>query len=177
MANGLRWSTQQLAEYLGKKGASAPCTPLPKNIKQANSQNRLPTIAPVSANQVLIEALSAQIRDEDSLQIACIEYARSLEPIHPVVAWLFHPANGGKRPKGVAGRLKAMGVKKGVPDLLLNFGNGRWRGLAIEMKWGKNNTTLEQNEWLSRYQAEGYLIGICWSLGDFMQLMDCYLEG
>lgn len=60
----------------------------------------------------------------------------------------FHPANGGSRSRAEAGIFKAMGVKAGVPDLVI-----LWRtplGPAhgyIEVKAGKGKLTDSQVAW------------------------------
>lgn len=48
--------------------------------------------------------------------------------------WLHSIPNGGLRDKITAGKLKAEGVKKGVPDIHLPYSVGKWHGLYIEMK-------------------------------------------
>ena len=47
----------------------------------------------------------------------------------------FHPANGGKRGKAEAGRLKGMGVVAGIPDLIV-VADGKAYGLEIKTEAG-----------------------------------------
>jgi hypothetical protein len=42
---------------------------------------------------------------EDDLQRACIEWAELHVAKYPLLAWLTHVPNGGKRPPGEAGKL------------------------------------------------------------------------
>lgn len=51
--------------------------------------------------------------------MSCVEWIDLMLPLYPVLEWIIHVPNGGKLPRGLAGKLKAMGVKKGVPDILL----------------------------------------------------------
>lgn len=99
-------------------------------------------------------------RDE---QVALIRWARAWEDVHPELALLFHIPNGGWRHKATAGRLKAEGVKAGVPDLFLPVPSDHHHGLFIEMKWGKNKPTETQQVWLSALRSEGYLTRVCYS--------------
>ena len=73
---------------------------------------------------------------EDSHQIALMAWANDSETrkIYPELEWLFHIPNGGSRHKIEAGKLKAMGVKPGVPDLALLVPKGPYNGLFIELK-------------------------------------------
>src|SRR5258708_28878848 len=61
-------------------------------------------------------------------------YLRPVRSVLPELAWLFHPANGGKRSAFVGAQMKALGVKRGVLDLLLPVPAFGRHGLAIEMK-------------------------------------------
>lgn len=70
--------------------------------------------------------------------------------------------NGGQRSKAVAGKLKAEGVKTGVPDVLWPVARGGFIGLAIEFKHGDGNPTKEQRERITRLQKEGWCVAVCW---------------
>lgn len=67
-----------------------------------------------------------------------------------------HVPNGEKRSKRVAAKLKRMGVKPGVPDVLI-FTRPP---LAIELKRadGKGRVSKEQRQWLADLQADGWTI-------------------
>lgn len=59
--------------------------------------------------------------------------------------------NGGLRSKKTAARLKAEGVKAGVPDIFLPVSVGIWSGLFIEMKRTKGGRlTDEQRDFIDR---------------------------
>jgi hypothetical protein len=105
---------------------------------------------------------------EDDLQISCFEWIELMRPAHPILEWVIHVPNGGKRPRGAAGKLKAMGVKPGVLDVLLPLPYNGWSGLAIEMKVGKNTTTEQQDDWLEVMGASGYYTAVCYALEEFM---------
>jgi VRR-NUC domain len=70
----------------------------------------------------------------------------------PGVAY-WHPANGEARSKITAARLKAMGVRRGVPDLELSLVDGR--PAFIEVKSKKGRLTPEQQEFKARCDRLG----------------------
>ena len=69
--------------------------------------------------------------------------------------------NGGHRAKSVAVKLKAEGVKKGVPDMFLPVASNGYYGLFIELKKIKGRATSEQKEWINNLNEAGYLAVIC----------------
>lgn len=112
---------------------------------------------------------------EDDLQISCFQWIELMRPAHPILEWIIHVPNGGKRPRGAAGKLKAMGVKPGVLDVLLPLPFNGWAGLAIEMKVGRNKTTEQQDDWLQVFEASGYYTAVCHTLEDFMSHVNRFL--
>jgi hypothetical protein len=78
-------------------------------------------------------------------------------------ASLFAIPNGGKRNLVTAMKLKAEGVKSGVPDLFLALPNEIHAGLFIELKTPKKGTvSKEQKEWITRLNKNGYRAVVCW---------------
>ncbi len=69
-----------------------------------------------------------------------------------------HAPNGGSRNVLEALQLKKMGVSRGTPDLLFFFPNGKFGGLAIEMKSiNGGKLSEEQKEWLDYLNSIGWL--------------------
>lgn len=58
-------------------------------------------------------------------------------------------------------RMKAQGVKPGVPDLCLPVARGGWHGLYIEMKAPKGRATHEQAAWIIDLTDQGYKAVVC----------------
>jgi hypothetical protein len=106
---------------------------------------------------------------EEQLHLACFEWILLNQARYPILRWLIHVPNGGKRPRGEAGKMKAMGVRKGVLDFLLPFQHNGYAGLLIELKSGNNDLTPEQIEWKEQGDKEGYLTAVCWSLEEFIK--------
>lgn len=68
--------------------------------------------------------------------------------------------NGGVRSAAAGARMKAEGVKAGVPDLLLAVPRGTRHGLWVEMKTLKGKASKAQREMRERLLAQGYAVEI-----------------
>lgn len=101
---------------------------------------------------------------EEQEQVALFKWAKMQENMYPALRFLHHIPNGGKRDKVTAARLKAAGVKAGVPDVCLPVPSGGFHGLYIEMKYGKNHTSPEQEEWLAALAMMRYKTAVCYSM-------------
>ena len=76
-----------------------------------------------------------------------------------------HVPNEGKRNVVAGARLKAAGLKSGVPDILIFSpapNKPEARGVAIELKRKKGGRVSEtQKEWLWRLNEEGWYATVC----------------
>jgi len=97
--------------------------------------------------------------------------------IHPELELLFAIPNGGWRHKRTAGRLKAEGLKAGVPDTFLAVPRGAFAGLWIEMKYGRNTVTDNQQWWIEKLREQGYRVEICYSCQAALDVILEYLGG
>lgn len=113
---------------------------------------------------------------ETSEQQAVIEWAAYSQGRYPGLKNLYHVPNEGKRSKAAAGILKSLGLKPGVPDLILDYPAGVYHGLRIEMKYGSNTPTEEQKDWLRRLQAAGYFVAVVWSSSAAIRLLTEYMN-
>lgn len=82
---------------------------------------------------------------------------------HPVLSLFFAIPNGGWRHVRTAVKLKAEGVKPGVPDTCLPVARNGRAGLWIEFKAGRNKPTALQDEWKAKLEAEGHHVEVCYS--------------
>ena len=114
---------------------------------------------------------------EEDLHRACIEWAQRHEKRYPLLERLVHVPNGGKRSKGEAGKLKAMGTKPGYPDLTLPKRNAVWFGLAIELKSPTGVVSTDQRAWLNSFLEDGWLVAVCRTLEEFIQVTEIFLQG
>lgn len=99
---------------------------------------------------------------EESHQIALFIWAQQNMATYPELRWLFHCPNGGFRTKSEGAKLKAGGVKKGIPDIALPIKSGPCSGLWIELKVGKNKLQPDQIEWVDKLRDEGFDVAVCY---------------
>lgn len=102
------------------------------------------------------------MQNEAREQAALMEWTERVKHLFPEIKLLFHIPNGGSRNKIEAANLKRQGVKAGVPDLFLPIARGKYHGLFIEMKYGKNKPTQAQTEWLEALSKQGYAVVVCY---------------
>ena len=65
-----------------------------------------------------------------------------------------------KRTNGAV--LKAMGLKTGVPDVVLPVASHNFHGLYLEMKYGNNKPTKAQEEYMAALRQQGYKTVVCY---------------
>jgi len=98
----------------------------------------------------------APVAAEHIEQKAFIKYCHSIGG-----PWLrfFAIPNGGDRHPAVGAKLKAEGVRTGVPDLFLPIPRGPYHGLFIEMKRRKGGKlSSNQAEEINMLKASGYAV-------------------
>lgn len=99
---------------------------------------------------------------EDDEQIALFAWIDMNVNQQPELALAFHVPNGGHRNPHVGAHMKRMGVKPGVPDLLLPVKRGRWSGLAIELKRTVGGrVSQDQQWWLVQLREQGWRTVVC----------------
>ena len=96
--------------------------------------------------------------------------------LFPNARKIFAIPNGGHRNVVVAGKLKAEGVRPGIPDLCFPEARGGYFGLWIEMKVRPNRPSPEQIQHIDQLNADGYLAVICWSAEEAQALLSWYLS-
>lgn len=96
---------------------------------------------------------------------------------HEVYELIYHVPNGGHRVKAVAAKLKAQGVKAGIPDLVLPMARGGYFGLYIEFKATIDPAPVSssQQACIKRLNAQGYLAVVCRGHFDAMECLRAYL--
>lgn len=114
--------------------------------------------------------------NEDDEQIRLFRMVDELIPRYPELRLLFHVPNGGSRSKATAGRMKAMGVKAGVPDLLLPVARGQYIGIWCELKVGRNKPTAEQRWWITELRRQGYKVAVSYGAEEAVGVLVGYLQ-
>lgn len=95
---------------------------------------------------------------------------------HPELAMAYAIPNGGKRDIVTAKRLKAEGVKAGVPDVHLPVARGGYHGLWIEMKVGDNRPTPQQIAWLAMLKEQGHDTAVCYTWQEAVDKILAYIS-
>ena len=114
---------------------------------------------------------------ESQEQITLFEWAALHTRKHPELELLYHIPNGGHRHKTTAMRLKAEGVKAGVPDICLPVPRSGYHGLYIELKAGKNKVTDNQTHWLEALKQNGHYATVCHGWEAAAEIILRYLKG
>lgn len=100
---------------------------------------------------------------EHAHQAALFCWASMKYETYPELRLMFAIPNGGLRDKITAARLKATGVKAGVPDIFLPVAIfGRYHGLFIEMKADKGTLSVAQSKWCFDLRDAGYEVVFCY---------------
>ena len=113
---------------------------------------------------------------EHNEQVKLFQWAKMQSSKHPQLSMMFAVPNGGQRNIVTATKLKAEGVKSGVPDIFLAFPSNTAHGLFIEMKSKKGKISENQKEWLGALSSSGYLCVICYSFSEAQQVIIKYLD-
>lgn len=108
------------------------------------------TLLPIEFRHRVLNGMTEEAEQERLFEWAHREVKRE-----PALALMYHAANGGYRTKATGAKLQRIGVKKGVPDIGLPVARGKYIGLYIELKVGKNKPTPEQRAWLSALNSNG----------------------
>ena len=91
---------------------------------------------------------------------------------------LFAIPNGGQRNVIVASKLKAEGVRAGVPDLFLAVARHGGHGLFIEMKKAKGGQTSDkQDAMIAALDAQGYYTVVSHGWESAKRSIESYLRG
>ena len=113
---------------------------------------------------------------EDEEQQKVIRWAQLMCNAYPDLEMLYHVPNGGSRNRAEAAKLKRMGVRAGVPDLVLPAPHAGYAGLYIEMKAGENRASKSQREWLEKLTLRGYLALVCYGGNEAIDALEEYVK-
>ena len=95
---------------------------------------------------------------------------------YPELKWLTHIGHGGKLDKITAGRMKAEGLKRGVPDYLLLVRRGNYSALWIELKKLEGKLSHEQVLWLNQARECGHFATVCYGWEEARDVIIWYLN-
>ena len=116
-------------------------------------------------------------RTESQEMILLFGWSAAMSKGIPELESMYHVPNEGKRKPWTGARMKAEGLKKGVPDICLPVPRNGYHGLYIEMKSAGGKLRKEQKEWLERLGRNGYLAVTCHGFEEARDLILAYLQG
>ncbi len=125
---------------------------------------------------VAINARRELVLSEHKEQAAFVLRLRTQYP--EVAEYMTAVPHGGQRHKAVAAKLRAEGVTRGYPDILIDYPCGPFSGMRIEMK--RRNATQsdikpEQRAWGDRLLAAGFLAVVARGADHAMDQVEEYL--
>ena len=95
----------------------------------------------------------------------------------PELGMLYAVPNGGNRNVITAKKLKAEGVKPGVPDMCLPVPRGGHHGLYVEMKRQKGGqVSAEQKAWIAALRGQGYRAEVCKGATEAWEVIREYVQ-
>ena len=106
-------------------------------------------------------------RQQPEFRLQCV-IADYLRAQHPFLLWFAVP-NGEKRSAITGARLKRMGVRAGVADILIFYGE---RFMAIELKAGKGTLQDTQTDFRNAWLSSGGLYAVCRSLEELQACLN-----
>lgn len=123
-------------------------------------------------------------RNEEREQIAIFTWAKMQEAAHPDLCLMYHIPNGGARSKATAARLKAAGVKAGIPDICLPVPHGGYAALYIELKTPeikalgvqKGRPGKRQKEVIAHLRERGNCAVVCYGAEEAIKTIKGYLN-
>jgi hypothetical protein len=89
---------------------------------------------------------------EDKMQNQVMNYIKYNYP----KAVYSHISNEGKRSPFERYKMKFLGAKAGIPDVMIFNSNKKYNGLAIELKVGYNKPSDNQKKWLKDLKNSGW---------------------
>ena len=131
---------------------------------------------PAPLRRVVARSRKRVARDSEHVeQVALMRWATFARARFPELVLLYAVPNGGHRHKATAARLKAEGVKRGVPDVCLPVARSGAHGLYIEIKTERGKATSEQLGWIRALRRQGYVAEVCRGWESARSMIEHYL--
>lgn len=89
--------------------------------------------------------------------------------------YALHIPNEGKRSAIAGWRLKRVGMKPGVPDVLLPIAAGGYHGLWLELKAIGGRLSEAQQDVIAMLRGQGYRVEVCFGWDEARAAVERYL--
>ncbi|MDL2318203.1 VRR-NUC domain-containing protein [Eubacteriales bacterium OttesenSCG-928-A19] len=119
------------------------------------------------------------VATEEQEQAALFEWADIQKCAYPELGLLYHVPNEGKRSPRTGARMRAAGLRKGVPDVCLPVARNGSHALYIELKSRRKGAkaTPEQEDWIDALREQGNEAALCYGAAEAIQTIMRYLTG
>lgn len=118
--------------------------------------------------------LKGGVLSEDSVHEAVMDWVW----LHPDIrAFVIHIPNEGQRPSKYGAKLKKMGMRRGVSDLLVTMARHGYHGAWIEIKSEKGIVSLDQKRFHVEQSSQGYYCDITYGIDETIQIIEWYCYG
>jgi hypothetical protein len=114
-------------------------------------------------------------QSEHSEQAEYFKWAKNSRDIR--LHFAFAIPNGVKTSMGQAKKLKAEGLKAGVPDVCLPVASGGYHSLWLEFKTRSGRVSDKQAIYRAFLEREGHLVMVPRSHGEAIEITERYLRG
>ena len=121
--------------------------------------------------------MKCNVPSETQEQIALFQWADAMKGQCPELELMFHVPNEGTKSAARGALMKRMGVKAGVPDIILPVARKPFHGLAIELKSKVGKPSGIQQVWLDRLREQGWYAAVCHGWQEASQTIRLYLGG
>lgn len=109
-------------------------------------------------------------------QCKVFEWSKLLESKYPMLKFLHSTQNGMRTNLLTAVNAKRAGMKRGVLDIDLPYNNGKYYGLHIELKVGKNKPTSEQKAFIEWLNKNGRYAVVCYGFKEAAGVIEKYVK-
>jgi hypothetical protein len=113
---------------------------------------------------------------EHSHQVALMAWAAVEARNYPELRLMFAIPNGEARSVITGARLRAAGVKAGIPDIFLPAVRPPRSGLFLELKKPGGKTSVDQQRWIMHLNEAGYLAMVCYGWEEAKNVILTYLR-
>ncbi len=120
--------------------------------------------------------ISMQILKEHDHQKAVFTWAMANREQWPELNLLYAIPNEDKRSVERVRKLKAQGMRPGLPDLCLPTPRGDFHGLYIELKRPGGKLRPNQELWLKALAGQGYMTAVCIGADEAITTIKDYLD-
>lgn len=120
--------------------------------------------------------------DEHAVQVAIFAWAALNRPTYPELKYMFSVPNGFFSTKAQKAKMKAAGLRSGVPDFMLLVKRGEYSGLIVELKLPKyknakdGGCSPEQIEYLKFFKVQGFGCAVAYGYEEAIENIKSYLE-